>query len=50
MQIQYWRDHVYVGHLFSGGFSVIDVKDPNKPTALSVEEHTRPYPYQAANS
>ncbi|WP_307777830.1 hypothetical protein [Rhizobium sp. AB2/73] len=40
MQIQYWRDHVYVGHLFSGGFSVIDVKDPSKPTAL--EFHAAP--------
>ncbi|MEV4604644.1 hypothetical protein AB0K15_45725 [Amycolatopsis sp. NPDC049253] len=28
MQVQYHRDHVYVGHLFSGGFSVLDVRDP----------------------
>jgi len=33
MQVQYWREHVYVGHLFSGGFSVIDVRDPRSPTA-----------------
>lgn len=31
MQLQYWRDHVYVGHLFSGGFSVIDVRNPAQP-------------------
>ncbi len=31
MQIQYWREHIYVGHLFSGGFSVIDVRDPANP-------------------
>lgn len=33
MQLQYWRDHVYVGHLFSGGFSVIDVSDPRQRRA-----------------
>jgi hypothetical protein len=34
MQLQYWREHVYVGHLFSGGFSVIDVRDPSRPTTV----------------
>jgi hypothetical protein len=34
MQLQYWRDHVYVGHLFSGGFSVIDVRDPRQPRTV----------------
>jgi len=34
MQLQYWRDHVYVGHLFSGGFSVVDVRDPAVPKAV----------------
>ena len=28
MQLQHYRDHVYVGHLFSGGFSVLDATDP----------------------
>ncbi|WP_437004259.1 LVIVD repeat-containing protein [Streptomyces sp. enrichment culture] len=28
MQVQYHRDHVYVGHLFSGGFSVLDARSP----------------------
>jgi len=28
MQLQFYRDHVYVGHLFSSGFSVIDASDP----------------------
>ncbi|GAA4832250.1 LVIVD repeat-containing protein [Luteimicrobium xylanilyticum] len=32
MQVQYWNRHVYVGHLFSGGFSVVDVTDPRHPT------------------
>ncbi|MCS5714187.1 hypothetical protein NVV95_06430 [Herbiconiux sp. CPCC 205716] len=31
MQLQYYRDHVYVGHLFNSGFSVIDVRDPKNP-------------------
>lgn len=34
MQLQYYRKHVYVGHLFSGGFSVIDVRDPARPAAV----------------
>lgn len=34
MQMQYWREHVYVGHLFSGGFSVIDVRDPSAPRSV----------------
>ncbi|MFJ4234249.1 LVIVD repeat-containing protein [Cellulosimicrobium cellulans] len=35
MQVQYWDDHVYVGHLFSGGFSVIDVTEPRRPGTVS---------------
>jgi len=31
MQLQYWNGHVYVGHLFSGGFSIIDVQNPRQP-------------------
>jgi len=34
MQLQYWREHVYVGHLFSAGFSVIDVGDPRQPRTV----------------
>jgi hypothetical protein len=34
MQLQYWGEHVYVGHLFSAGFSVIDVRDPRRPQAV----------------
>jgi hypothetical protein len=34
MQLQYHRDHVYVGHLFSGGFSVLDVSDPRDMRAV----------------
>ena len=28
MQLQYCGGYIYVGHLFSGGFSVIDARDP----------------------
>jgi hypothetical protein len=28
MQMQHYRDHVYVGHVFSGGFTVLDARDP----------------------
>jgi hypothetical protein len=34
MQLQYWREHIYVGHLFSAGFSVIDVLDPRRPRTV----------------
>ncbi len=37
MQLQYWREHVYVGHVFSGGFSVIDVRDPADPRTVHFE-------------
>jgi hypothetical protein len=35
MQLQHYRDHVYVGHLFSGGFSVLDAHDPRRPTPVA---------------
>ncbi len=31
MQMQHYRDHLYVGHVFSGGFTVIDASDPRNP-------------------
>jgi hypothetical protein len=34
MQMQYYNGHVYVGHLFSGGFSVIDARDPRSMHAV----------------
>src|SRR5690349_13639354 len=34
MQLQYWNNHVYVGHLFSGGFSTIDVADLRSPKTV----------------
>ncbi|MHA0289915.1 LVIVD repeat-containing protein [Mycobacterium sp. C3-094] len=34
MQVQYWREHVYVGHLFNSGFSVIDVSSPREPRTV----------------
>ena len=37
MQLQYYRDHLYVGHVFSGGFSALDVRDPRAPIAVHFE-------------
>ncbi|OBF30056.1 hypothetical protein A5724_24775 [Mycobacterium sp. ACS1612] len=37
MQLQYWNEHVYVGHLFSGGFSAIDVSDLRAPKPVVFE-------------
>jgi hypothetical protein len=34
MQLQYWRGWVYVGHLFSAGFSVVDARDPRDMTPV----------------
>jgi hypothetical protein len=37
MQLQYWNGHVYVGHLFSGGFTTIDVTDLRAPKAVDFQ-------------
>ncbi len=37
MQLQYWRGHVFIGHVFSGGFSIIDVRDPASPQTVHFE-------------
>jgi len=37
MQLQHYRDHVYVGHVFSGGFTVMDTRDPRTPTPIHFE-------------
>ena len=34
VQIMVHRGHAYVGHMFSKGFSVIDVRDPKNPRAV----------------
>ncbi len=34
VQVMVHRGHAYVGHMFSKGFSVIDVRDPGKPRAV----------------
>jgi len=31
LQIMLWRGHAFVTHPFSGGFSVVDVRDPRRP-------------------
>ncbi|AXH35398.1 hypothetical protein DVJ78_08230 [Humibacter sp. BT305] len=52
MQLQYWKGHVYVGHLFSSGFSVIDVSDPRDPktvTYIPAPENTWNIHLQAAD-
>jgi hypothetical protein len=35
VQLMVHRGYAYVGHMFSKGFSVIDVRDPTKPTAVN---------------
>jgi len=35
VQVMVHRGHAYVGHMFSKGFSVIDVRDPKKPRAVN---------------
>ena len=35
VQIMVHRGYAYVGHMFSKGFSVIDVRDPGKPQAVA---------------
>ncbi|MFZ0372510.1 MAG: hypothetical protein WB772_02330 [Xanthobacteraceae bacterium] len=35
VQVMVHRGHAYVGHIFSGGFSVVDVRDPKKPQAVA---------------
>ncbi len=35
VQIMVHKGYAYVGHVFSRGFSVIDVRDPTKPTPVS---------------
>lgn len=34
VQVMVHRGHAYVGHMFSKGFSVIDVRDPRNPRAV----------------
>jgi hypothetical protein len=34
VQIMVHRSHAYIGHMFSKGFSVIDVRDPKHPRAV----------------
>src|SRR5271154_1122915 len=35
VQIMVHKGYAYVGHVFSRGFSVIDVRDPTKPAPVS---------------
>src|SRR5260370_32056054 len=35
VQLMVHRGYAYVGHMFSKGFSVIDVRDPARPTAVN---------------
>jgi len=35
VQVMVHRGHAYVGHMFSKGFSMIDVRDPKKPRAVN---------------
>jgi hypothetical protein len=35
LQIMLWRGHAFMTHPFSGGFSVIDVRDPRQPRPVA---------------
>ncbi|MGN6572461.1 MAG: LVIVD repeat-containing protein [Pseudolabrys sp.] len=35
MQLMVHRGHAFVSHMFSGGFSVLDVRDPRNPRAVA---------------
>jgi hypothetical protein len=35
VQVMVHRGHAYIGHIFSGGFSVVDVRDPKKPATIA---------------
>src|ERR1700757_2732439 len=35
VQLMVHRGYAYVGHMFSKGFSVIDVRDPTRPTTVN---------------
>src|ERR1700744_2420202 len=35
VQVMVHRGHAYIGHIFSGGFSVIDVRHPKRPAAVA---------------
>jgi hypothetical protein len=35
LQIMLWRGHAFVSHPFSGGFSVVDVRDPRQPRPVA---------------
>ena len=37
VQIMVHRGFAYIGHIFSKGFSVIDVRDPTKPKTVKYE-------------
>ena len=35
VQIMVHRGHAYVGHMFSKGFSIVDVRDPKHPRPVN---------------
>jgi hypothetical protein len=35
LQLMVHRGYAYIGHMFSKGFSVVDVRDPSKPTPVN---------------
>jgi hypothetical protein len=37
VQVMVHRGHAYVGHMFSKGFSVVDVRDPRRPRCVHYE-------------
>jgi hypothetical protein len=37
LQVMLWAGHAFVAHPFSGGFSVVDVRDPRTPRTVAYE-------------
>jgi len=51
VQVMFNRDHLYVGHMFAGGVSIVDVRNPSDPTPVgfwSAGGNTRTHHLQAA--
>jgi hypothetical protein len=35
VQVMLWQGHAFVAHPFTGGFSVVDVRDPRRPRPVA---------------
>ena len=49
LQVMVWRDHAIVAHMFSNGFTSIDVSDPRNPRPVSFTPAPPPGAIRAAH-